>query len=179
MSVSGSLLLADNHAGNYGGGLDVRSGIINVTGTMSLIINSARVYGAGITVAASNMSMSGKVYFIGNEALAGEAIFINDPSSLVYCATDVGAPYLTENCFFQIGTNAFLDHDLMVFEDNVAVEGSVLFGGSIDRCALEGFPGAQSGHVFNMISTQPHKFDHYPLYIPCMLVQQLTALRCK
>ena len=154
MTVSGSVLLADNYAGNYGGGLSVNGGIINVTGTMSLFHNSAGVYGAGITMNGSNIHItaSGKVYFIGNEALAAAAIYVKDPSSIVYCALDVGAACVTENCFFQIGENPLVGHKLIVFEDNVAVEGSVLYGGSLDRCVLEGHPEADSGQVFDMIA---------------------------
>ena len=159
MSVSGSVLLVDNHAGNYGGGLDVRSGIINVTGTMSLVNNSAGVYGAGITMAASTMTMSGKLYFIGNEAPAGGAIFVNDSSSLVYCASNVGAACVTENCFFQIGENASLDQDMMVFENNLALTGSVLFGGSVDRCVLEGYQERDSGQVFDKIANYSTQLD--------------------
>ena len=152
MSVSGSVLLVDNHAGNFGGGLDVSSGIIKVTGTMSLVNNSAEILGAGITMYASNITISGSVHFTGNIALAGGAIFVKDPSSLVYCSLDVGAACVTENCFFQIGDEASLERVLMVFEDNVAVGGSVLYGGSVDRCVLEGYPETDSGQVFNNIT---------------------------
>ena len=159
MSVRGSIELVDNYAGNYAGGLSVIEGTTNVTGMMSFVNNSAGVYGAGITMSASIMTMSGMVHFIGNEALAGGAIFVNDSSSLVYCASDDGATCLTENCFFQIGDKASLDRILMVFEHNVALAGSVLFGGSVDRCVLEGYPEAQSGQVFDMIANYSTQLD--------------------
>ena len=162
MSVSGSVLFADNYAdgnsyGKNGGGMDVEDTIITVNGTVSFINNSADL-GGGIYFADSNMTLSGKVYFVRNNAIEGGAIFVRDLSLLVYCTLAFEA-VLTENCFFQIGENASLDHDLMVFEDNTAPTGSVLFGGSVDRCVLEGFPENQSGQVFNKIanySTQPH-----------------------
>ena len=47
----------------------------------------------------------------------------------------------------------------MVFEDNVAEAGSVLFGGSVDRCVLEGYPKAHSGQVFANYSKQPDKLS--------------------
>ena len=85
--------------------------------------------------------------------------------------------------FFQIGENASLDQDLMVFEDNVAPTGSVLLGGSIDRCVLDGYPEVDSGRVFDKIanySMQPHTVSvitSIPYYVWCM--QQLSALQCK
>ena len=39
----------------------------------------------------SNMTISGNVYFVRNKAIAGRAIFVTDPSSLVYCFSSVGA----------------------------------------------------------------------------------------
>ena len=163
MSVSGSVLFADNyvdgnHYGKKGGGMDAGDTIITVNGTMSFINNSADL-GGGINFADTNMTISGKVYFLRNKAIAGGAIFVNDPSSLVYCSSNVGAACVQEDCFFQIGENASLDHELLVFEDNTAPTGSVLLGGSIDRCVLDGYPEVDSGRVFDMIanySMQPH-----------------------
>ena len=156
MSVSGSVLFADNYAdgnhyGKNGGGMNVEDSIIIVNGTMSFINNSADL-GGGIYFADSNMTISGKVDFLRNEAIAGGVILVKDPSSLVYCSSNVGAACVQEDCFFQIGENASL-------EDNTAPTGSVLLGGSIDRCVLEGHREVDSGHVFDMIanySMQPH-----------------------
>ena len=163
MSVSGRVLLVDNSAngnqyGEYGGGMDVTDSIITVTGTMSFVNNSADL-GGGIYFDISNMTISGKVYFVRNKAIAGGAILVKDPSSLVYCSSSVGATCVQEGCFFQIGENASLDQNLMVFEDNMAGTGSVLLGGSVDKCVLEGYPEVDSGHVFDTIanySMQPH-----------------------
>ena len=163
MSVSGSVQFADNYAdgnsyGKKGGGMDAEDTIITVNGTMSFINNSADL-GGGIHFADSNMTISGKVDFVRNKAIAGGAILVKDLSSLVYCSSNVGAACVQEDCFFQIGENASLDQDLMVFEDNVAPTGSVLLGGSIDRCVLDGYPEVDSGRIFDMIanySMQPH-----------------------
>ena len=135
MSVSGSVMLVDNSAyGNeeYGGGMYARDSIIVVTGTLSFVNNSANL-GGGIYFEVSNMTISGKVYFVRNKAIAGGAIFVTDPSSLVYCSSNVGAACVQEDCFFQIGENASLHQDMMVFEDNMAGTGSVLLGGSVDK----------------------------------------------
>ena len=99
ISVSGNVLLADNYAananGSYGGGLNVNLGTINITGTMSFHNNSADHFGGGISIALSIMILSGKVFFTGNKAPAGGAIYVQDSSPLVYCASE----YVKENCF--------------------------------------------------------------------------------
>ena len=108
------------------------------------------------------MAISGKVFFTGNIAPSGGAIYVQDSSPLVYCASDFGADYVKEDCFFQIIENTSFVDKLMVFEDNVAEAGSALFGGSVDRCVLEGYPKAHSGQVFDMIanySKQPDKLS--------------------
>ena len=169
VSVSGNVLLAHNY-----GGLNVNLGTINITGTMSFHNNSADHFGGGI--------LSGKVFFTGNKAPAGGAIYVQDSSPLVYCASK----YVKENCFFQVSKNASFGHELMVFEDNVAEAGSVLFGGLVDRCVLESCPNAHSGHVFDMISNyskQPAEFSiissiiHFMYACPQALsfVVQITA----
>ena len=163
MSVYGNVLLAHNYAAydnsSYGGALNVNIGTINITGTMSLNNNSADHFGRGITIALSKMAISGKVFFTGNIAPAGGAIYVQDSSPLVYCASDVGAEYVKEDCFFQIIENVSFADKLMVFEDNVAEAGSALFGGSVDRCVLEGYPKVHSGKVFDMIANYSKQPD--------------------
>ena len=48
----------------------------------------------------SNMNISGNIHFTGNIALAGGAIFVKDPTTIVYCATDVGAACVTARKLF-------------------------------------------------------------------------------
>ena len=81
--------------------MNLNIGTINITGTMSLNNNSADHFGGGITVALSEMTVSGKVFFTGNIAPAGGAIYVQDSSPLVYCASDFGAEYVKEDCFFR------------------------------------------------------------------------------
>ena len=99
ISVSGNVLLAHNYAANanssYGGGSNADLGTINITGTMSFHNNSADHFGGGISIALSIMILSGKVFFTGNKAPAGGAIYVQDSSPLVYCASE----YVKENCF--------------------------------------------------------------------------------
>ena len=183
-SIAGEVFITDNYAGGEGGGMDVGYSSVNITGMVSLINNSVDVSAAGggidmysavisiigSMVLADNYASSdggamsldansqlyiiGNVNFTNNRAKVGGAIIVYDLSPLEYCAADVGAACLIEDCFFQIsGENASLDRGLMVFEGNVAEKaGSVLYGGSIDRCRLEGYPEANSGQVFDMIA---------------------------
>ena len=104
--------------------------------------------------------LAAAIYFTENHARWGGAIFVRDTSPLVYCASDVGAACVIKDCFFQIPNmnTSFGIDDLFIFEGNMAEGGSVLYGGSVDRCRLEGHPEAHSGEVFNMIvnySQQP------------------------
>ena len=155
VSITGNFILTSNiAAGGHGGGLNAQSSTMNITGTMSLTNNSANSTGGGIAFDGASMTVSGNVYFVRNKAIAGGAIFVKDPSSLVYCSSNVGAACVQEDYFFQIGENASPHQDLMVFEDNMAGTGSVLLGGSVDKCVLEGHPEVDSGHVFDKIAME-------------------------
>lgn len=46
-----------------------------------------------------------------------------------------------------------------MFEGNVANAGSVLYGGSVDRCRLDGHPETDSGEVFDMIANYSQQLD--------------------
>lgn len=62
---------------------------------------------------------------------------------------------MIEDCFFQSDSL----EKFLVFEGNMAEEGSVLYGGSVDSCRLEGHPGMQSSEAFDKIanySLQPN-----------------------
>ena len=157
VNITGMVSIINNsvNISGAGGGIDMYSGVISITGSMVLADNYASSDGGAINLDAnSQLYIAGKVNFTNNRAKKGGAIIVYDPSPLDYCASDVGAACLIEDCFFQInGDNASLDHDLMVFEGNVAEQaGSVLYGGSIDRCKLKGYPEANSGQVFDMIA---------------------------
>lgn len=155
--ITGHTLVADNYA-NFvedadGGGMVLRlNSIITVIGTLLLSNNSATHSGGGMYFnETSSLAIAGKVCFTANSAGLGGAIFVADTTRLVYCSAQIsGANCVIENCFFRnVSDNTNI---LMVFDGNMAESGSVLFGGSVDRCTLYDQPGTYSGDVFDAIS---------------------------
>lgn len=111
---------------------------------MSVINNTADHSGGGMFINdTSKLAIAGKINFTGNSAgLIGGAIFVADKTRLVYCASSIsGAECVIEDCFFKNISSTNYEY-LMVFEGNVARSGTVLHGGSIDRCTLDGQPNA-------------------------------------
>lgn len=154
--VAGILLLRENYANTVvdsdAGGMYLRNNsIVTVLGTMTLVNNTASHSGGGMIVETSRLDIAGKVYFTENRAGLGGAIYVSDTNELVYCSSKIeGAECVKDNCFFRnISTNG---DTLMVFEDNEAQSGSVLFGGSVDSCRLDNQPDANSGEIFDSIS---------------------------
>ena len=89
------------------------------------------------------------VYWANNQASLGGAIYVEDASPVSYC-TSVS----TEECFFQLpGQNLSNGIDVqLVFKNNSADAGSVLYGGAIDNCELtHGLDSYGSGKVFDLI----------------------------
>ena len=158
--IPGTVLLTNNSA-HEGGGIDLDNGKLNISGSIVLTSNHADADGGGMTIDYdSQMALTGNVYFIENSAVSGGAIYFTDVSPLLYCASVAGAECVIEDCFFQVDTNTSHSIDnLLVFEDNKAEMGSVLFGGSVDRCTLESDPGANSGEVFDRIANYSKQLD--------------------
>jgi hypothetical protein len=97
---------------------------------------------------------------INNTAQVGGAMFVYDDTTLIYCSPRIhGAECVTTECTFR---NLSQGHDqiLMEFDGNRATAASsVLVGGSIDRCTVDGQLLPHSGEVFDAIidiSKQPH-----------------------
>ena len=93
------------------------------------------------------------VYWENNHASLGGAIYIADASPKSYC-TLVASYVPQENCFFQLpGQNLSNGIDVqLVFKNNSAAAGSVLYGGVIDNCKLtHGLDSYNSGEVFDKI----------------------------
>ena len=99
------------------------------------------------------------VYWENNHASLGGAIYVYDNIPISYCprysrrvTSQLFVPQ--EECFFQLpGQNLSNGIDVkLVFENNSAdVAGSVLYGGTIDNCNLNGIFPYSSGTVFDML----------------------------
>ena len=153
MDITGTMLLTNNSAIG-GGGICMTIGTLNITGSIVLTSNHADTNGGGMSLdSGSQMAITGSVYFIENTAISGGAIYVIDDSTLLYCASVA----MVTNCFFQVDTST--SDKLLVFEGNMAESGSVLYGGSIDRCTLEGDPEANSGEVFDRIANISEQVD--------------------
>ena len=108
--------------------------------------------GGGIYVDDSTLSIltNTTVYWENNRATLGGAIYVFDVNPLIYCTH---ACIAIKECFFQFNNQTIsngIDVQL-VFKDNIADAGSVLYGGAIDHCKLNGFDTNSSGEVFDMI----------------------------
>ena len=176
--VSGSrsdLTILNSTAAESGGGIHAISTVIkvnassNVTlcnnsaaigGALSLKTNS-KVYVMKYTINDDNISPT--LYFMGNSANYGGAIFVNDDTYAADACADSNM-----ECFFQVFTlyyEVFLNHvpsfnldELFDFQDNQAhVNGSSLFGGFLNRCTMSSFVGIDYGYngseYFHQIST--------------------------
>ena len=89
------------------------------------------------------------VHWENNHASLGGAIYVSDANPLIYCNEFVQK----EKCFFQLprpGQN--LSGAQLVLKNNPAdFAGSVLYGGAIDNCELNGVNTYSSGKVFDML----------------------------
>ena len=93
------------------------------------------------------------MYWEKNHAQLGGAIYVDDTSPLSYC-TSVAPHEAEQECFFQLpGQNLSNGIDVqLVFKNNFAYTGSVLYGGAIDNCKLNhGLDTYSSGEVFDMM----------------------------
>ena len=89
------------------------------------------------------------VYWEDNHASLGGAIYVDDQfyDPFAYCNTP-GVTYPPGPCFFSVPLwNSLPINIQLVFKNNIADAGSVLYGGAIDNCRLP----RSSGEVFDMI----------------------------
>ena len=136
------------------------------------------------------------VYWENNHANFGGAIFVQDAIPISYCDLYVQK----EECFFQLpGQNLSSIGVQLIFKNNSAdAAGSVLYGGALDNCKLNGLNSSNSSEVFDMIvhiedDTDYNKTSQVssdPLYVcpcvnnhpvcfgsKCILVRQLKFLQ--
>ena len=90
-----------------------------------------------------------------NHAHLGGAVYVSDVNSLTYCNQVAPCAYVPkEDCFFQLpGQNLPSGLDIQfTFKYNSADDvGSVLYGGTIDKCKLSGPSSYSSGELFNIL----------------------------
>ena len=121
-------------------------------GNTSKFNSEGNSLGGGIYVDDSTLPIltNTTVYWENNCATLGGAIYVFDVNPLTYCTHTCIA---IKECFFQLNNQTVsngIDVQL-VFKNNIADAGSVLYGGAIDHCKLNGFDTNSSGEVFDMI----------------------------
>jgi len=113
------------------------------------------------------------VYMENNHASLGGAIYVLDINPLIYC-THIATFIAREECFFQLpGLSSGLDVQFIFNNNSADVAGSVLYGGTIDNCKLNGLESRSSGEVFDMLFQYEHdnttsSISSDPFYVcPC------------
>ena len=99
-----------------------------------------------------SISSNSTMYWENNHAWLGGAIHVSENNPFIYC-TQFNTCTTKYGCFFQLpGQNLSNGIDTqLVFRDNSAGAGSVLYGGGIDYCKLTGLESYSSGEVFDML----------------------------
>ena len=160
--IYGDLFVTENEVTDkqaQGGGMTIRDSTMKVFGTVIVADNFAGHSGGGWYLDSSQVAISEKIRFSNNVAQFGGAIYVYDEVPLIYCSLAIsGAQCISVECFFR---NLSQGHDqiLMEFDGNYALAGSVLIGGSIDRCTIDDQLEPNSGKVFDAIidiSNQSH-----------------------
>ena len=162
LNFTGTSSFINNTASYQGGAIfsaedGIGVSLLRFTGTSHFSNNSAGISGGGMFLVNSTFSISSNttIYWENNHARLGGAIYADDHYHyLVYC-TQIEIHTTKDECFIQLpGQNLSNGVDAqLVFKDNSADAGSVLYGGIIDNCKLTDFgPGSySSGEVFDML----------------------------
>ena len=129
------------------------NGAINMTN--NYVVNEYSLGGGMYVGPKSTFSIlpNTNVYWEKNHARLGGAIYVDDTSFVSYC-TSVAPCVPNQECFFQLpGQNLSNGIDVkLVFKNNFAYAGSVLYGGAIDNYKLNhGLDSYASGKVFDMM----------------------------
>ena len=165
LTLNGTISFTNNEVNGYeggetqGGAIYASNAILTLNGTVSFTNNEASNSfegagsGGGVYLYSSTVSILSNttVYWENNHASLGGAIYVDDSSNpFIYC-TQVEKS--TNECFFQLPSqnlSGSLDVQL-VFKNNSADAGSVLYGGAIDYCRLTGLDSYSSGELFDML----------------------------
>ena len=182
LKLNGTVNFTNNEAnktddGSGGAVYLLNSNVSILSNTTVYWENNCAYHGGGVYLYSSTVSILSNttVYWENNHANLGGAIFVDDSSNpFIYCTqVDKCTP---NECFFQLpGQNLSSGLDVhLVFKNNSADTGSVLYGGAIDYCRLTGLDSYSSGEVFDMLvhveddENATSSISSYPFQIcPC------------
>ena len=181
-----TFMLLNNTAVSKGGGLHAISSSIRAVsdvqseyiGARIKIIRNVAKMGGGLSLEANaklyilkyTSILTFQIYtrfdynttiFIANSADYGGAVYVDDDTNSGTCTSD---PNL--ECFFQVlavhGTaDEYLQTQSMHFSQNYAnISGSTLYGGLLDRCAVNPFAEVHYNHFLD--ESFMYQYDYYP-----------------
>ena len=152
-SKNGSFVM--NSAGNGGAIYATKSNNIYFSGYSNFSENFASTLGGALLLrrgSKCHFFSTAVTYFIGNHAEQdGGAIYVDDQHPFDYCYKGSKVPLeRLDECFFQIPEQNLTQSidGQMIFKNNSAKKGGVLFGGLVDRCRLIG-TSISSGRAFD------------------------------
>ena len=157
LTLTGSSSFSSNSA-KQGGAITVYyNSTLLFDGRISFVNNTGDSHGGALYLyisSAFSILPHTTVHWENNHANLGGAIFVYDANPRIYCNRYVSM----EECFFQLpGHN--LSHGIksiemqLFFKNNSADSaGSVLYGGAVDNCKVNGLESNSSGEVFDMLA---------------------------
>ena len=159
LNFSDCVTMLNNSAPNQGGAiLATESSQLSFSGNQILANSSARYGGAVYLAGNSLITLVSPLEFLlqNNMAERGAVIYYEDSISLLRDCQNIKEPDLSRECFLQVGNtnNSRSTSDVqLTFSNNTAsVEGSVLYGGMLDRCTPKEYNGSGL-MLLNEIST--------------------------
>ena len=180
----GEIIFISNSA-RQGGAISASFGsTLTFDGNISFTNNTGNSHGGALYLyISSTLSVLSHttVCWENNHADLGGAIFVNDDNPSIYCSQTAER----EKCFFQLpGQNPNGLDVQLVFKNNSADDaGSVLYGGAIDNCQLNGVNTNSSGEVFDKLifnndpdHSTTSNISSYPLHI-CLCKDNLPDCR--
>ena len=158
LSFTGTNNFIGNSAGNAGGAICTSNTKLSFSGISTFDSNIViydigdyeRHGGGALNLKNSTFSIfpNTTLYWENNHAALGGAIYVYD-NPFIYCNQFSSE----KECFFQLPSqNLSNGIDIqLIFRNNSAIVGSVLYGGAIDNCKLTGLDSYNSGEVFDML----------------------------
>ena len=165
--ASTNISLSFTGTSNFTGNSALQGGAIIAINNSTLTFNGAHSFTSnghttnhfnGVSRGGAMYLAIGSLFFIllnttmcweNNHANLGGAIYVSDANPSIYCTLFIPK----EKCFFQLSRpDQNLSDSQLVFKNNSAdIAGSVLYGGAIDKCKLNGVNTYSSREVFDML----------------------------